>query len=120
MNPGFTLDSLGFIMTIDKIAQALHQKRVLGGTLTAEESAHLQRWYAEMDADEEAMFARARGRDGEPGDLDALQSEINDTRAKIVAEAEKVRGLEKENELLRREIAVLQRLIAQKTTPQSV
>jgi septal ring factor EnvC (AmiA/AmiB activator) len=107
-------------MTIDPVAQALHQKSVLGGTLTPEEQERLQRWYAEMDADEEAMFARAREREAPPADLEGLQTEIEETKAGIVAEAERIQVLEKENERLRREIGSLQRLIAQKKAPQSV
>jgi peptidoglycan hydrolase CwlO-like protein len=104
-------------MTIDAVAQALHHKSVLGGVLTPEEQERLQRWYAEMDADEEAMFARTR--EVPPADLDALQTEIEKTNAKIVAEAEKIQSLEKENERIRREIGSLERLIAQKKSPQS-
>ena len=107
-------------MTIDSIAQALHHKSVLGGVLTPEEQERLQRWYAEMDADEEAMFARARAREVPPDDLEALQTEIENTNAKIVAEAEKIQKLEKENARIRRDIGALERLIAQKKSPQSV
>ena len=107
-------------MIVDPIAQALHHKHTLGGTLTAEEQQHLQRWYAQLDAEEEAMFARAREREGEPADLDALQAEIEETKAKIVAETKTIEVLEKQNEWLRQEIASLQQKIAQKESSQSV
>jgi predicted nucleic acid-binding Zn-ribbon protein len=104
-------------MIVDPVAQALHHKFTLGGVLTPEEQERLQQWYAKMDEEEAAMFAKARERERER--TNALQTEIDEASAKMFAEVAKIQALESENERLRDEIEVLKRQIAQKKVPQT-
>jgi serine phosphatase RsbU (regulator of sigma subunit) len=101
----------------DPVAQALHHKSTLGGTLTPEEQERLQQWYAKWDEEEAAMFARARERQRQI--LDDLDTKIAEASARIIAETAKVQALEKENERLRDEIEVMKRQIAEKMVPQT-
>src|SRR5262249_41146712 len=102
-------------MTVDPELQALHQKAALGGVLTPAEQERLQQWYARMNEDEATMFATARKRQS----VDDLQSTIDDTTAKIIAEGLRIQALEQENERLGRETEALKRQIAQKKVPQA-
>ena len=102
-------------MIIDPTAQALHHKSCLGGTLTPEEQEHLRQWHAKMDAEEEAMFAKTREREGPDG----LQAKIDEVIVQIMAEGAKIQALERENEKLRTENELLKRQIAQKKVPQT-
>src|SRR5690348_15641779 len=68
-------------MILDPIAQALHQKSVLGGVLSVDERARLDKWYAENDTEEIAMFERAREER-----LSKLEKRVDEITARIVAE----------------------------------
>src|SRR5436309_53693 len=46
-------------MNTDDLARQLHDKATRGGTLTAEEQACLEQWYAHLDQEEMAQLARA-------------------------------------------------------------
>ena len=101
-------------MTVDPVAQALHQKSVLGGVLTAEEQERLRQWYTMMDEEEAAMFAKAREREN----ADGLQAQIDEVMAQIIEETQRNQTLELENAKLRAEVELLKEKIAQKMVPQ--
>lgn len=103
-------------MNIDTVAQALHHKSVLGDVLTPEEQQRLLRWYAEMDADEEAMYARVRERERKM--LDSTRTTIDLTLDSIAATAKRIQSLELEIDRKRAEIAALDRELSQKKLKQ--
>jgi hypothetical protein len=102
-------------MMVDPMLQALHHKSALGGTLTPEEQTRLQQWYAKLDEEEAAMFAKTMT---PLEDLNKLRKQVDDVLAQIVATAQKMRAQEAENERLRMEIEALKRMLAQKMTAQ--
>ena len=105
-------------MTIDSADQALHHKSCLGEALTAEEHQRLQKWYAQMDAEDSVMLQRALGR--HEALMNELQAQIEKVVADIVVEGNKIRALETQTEVACQEIASLKRKLAETKFAQAV
>ena len=98
----------------DTAGQRLHHRATRGEPLSAEERAQLDAWYARLDAEEGAALARA----APSSDLTALRAQIATALAQLGTVTQHVQALSAENATVRQEIAALQRLLAQKSTPQ--
>ena len=101
-------------MSKDELAQQLHDKATLGESLSAEEEALLQQWYARQDQDEDAMLTRTVP----PESVAALQTQVDAALAQLLTVSQRIQVLTAENEAVRRDIAALQRLLSQRSTAQ--
>jgi septal ring factor EnvC (AmiA/AmiB activator) len=95
-------------MSDDEIAKVLHDRATRGETLSADEQAQLEAWYARQGAEEIALLAGAPS----PGNLDALRTQVDEARSQLLAVSERIRAQAAENQRLRREIAELERRLA--------
>ncbi len=93
----------------NEIGQQLHVKAVSGESLTAEEQATLDAWYAKMDEEESAIFAKLPP----APNLIALRAELDQTRAEMLAVVQRIQAITAENAVLRREIDELKRQLGQ-------
>ena len=91
-------------MSGDDLARRLHDTATRGGSLSAEERALLEAWYAGQDREEAAALARTVP----GGDVAALQAQVDAALARLVTVTQRIRTLTAENEAVRQEIAVLQ------------
>ena len=101
-------------MSPESPEQQLHDKATRGEALTAEERARLEAWYARLDQEESALLNKA----GPPATLAGLQTQIEATLAQLAEVTGRIQALTAENTAVRREIASLQLLLAQRSTPQ--
>jgi hypothetical protein len=83
----------------------LHDTVTRGGTLSAEEQAQLDAWYAEEDQREGVVLGPA---DASPR-LTMLHSQVETALAQLLTVTQRIQTLTAQNDTLRREIAVLQR-----------
>lgn len=98
----------------DQTGQRLHDRATRGHTLTRDEDAQLDAWYASQDAAEAATLRI----ESAPADLHDLQAAVEHTISRIVATSGQVQELEAQNSSLRAEIADLQqRLRRRRSTP---
>lgn len=90
----------------------LHARAARGEELSAAERERLDAWYAAQDAAEWALLTPA-----EPGqNVVGLHAQIAATTAQLQEAAQRVHELAAQNEVLREEIAALQRQLAQRAT----
>jgi hypothetical protein len=92
-------------MSLDELAQQLHDKATRGGALSAEEQARLDAWYAEQDQREGAVL----GPTGSSQRLAMLHTQVETALAQLLTVTQRIQELTAHNETLRREIVVLQR-----------
>ena len=92
-------------MSLDELAQQLHDKATRGLALSAEEQARLEAWYAEQDQQERAVL----GPTGSSQRLATLHTQVETALAQLLTVTQRIQELTVHNETLRREIAVLQR-----------
>lgn len=92
-------------MSLDELAQQLHDKATRGLALSAEEQARLEAWYAEQDQQERAVL----GPTGSSQRLATLHTQVETALAQLLTITQRIQELTVHNETLRREIAVLQR-----------
>jgi hypothetical protein len=92
-------------MSLDELAQQLHDKATRGLVLSAEEQARLEAWYAEQDQQERAVL----GPTGSSQRLAVLHTQVETVLAQLLTVTQRIQELTVDNETLRREIAVLQR-----------
>src|SRR5437016_12724870 len=102
-------------MTVDSVAQALHEKSVLGGLLTTEEQERLREWYAKLDEEEGAMLA---GVAPPQQDLAKLRAQVDAVASDLVTGAQRIHSLVAENEKLRKDIAAIEQQVAGKNVAQ--
>src|SRR5258708_39045778 len=100
-------------MSADQQAQQIHDRATRGEPISAEERSQLDQWYARMDAEEGALLNR-----GPPHDLAAQRGQIDAAVAQVRVVTQRIQTLTAENETVRREVAALQRQLAEKSTPQ--
>jgi len=93
-----------------ELGRQLHDRATRGDTLTKDEQEQLRRWYAEQDQEETALLASAVI----PGDLAALQTQVQRVTAQVVAQAQRIQALAAENAQLRQEVAALHRLLSER------
>ena len=98
-------------MNDEKLKQ-LHDRSTRGEVLSGEEQARLSDWYGQQDNEELATLARGSG----SSSLAALRAQVDDAVAQLSAASERIQLLNAENERTRREIAALERQLAQKAT----
>lgn len=92
-------------MTGDELQmRALHDRATRGHTLTADEQAQLDAWYAVQDAAETVMLGDLSA----PDDLRDLQAGVEQAITHILATSRQIRELDAQNTGLRFEIAKLQ------------
>ncbi len=92
--------------------QELHCRSVQNQPLTPEERTELEAWYAKMDADEAKILSVAPSSNVEQ--VVELRQKIDEMLSKISVAAERLRKLDRDNETLRQEIAVLEQRASQK------
>ena len=92
-------------MSLDELAQQLHDKVTRGLALSAEEQARLEAWYTEQDWQERAVL----GPTGSSQRLATLHTQVEMALAQLLTVTQRIQELTVHNETLRREIAVLQR-----------
>jgi len=90
----------------------LHDKATRGLPLSTEEQALLTAWYARHDEEERKMFSNIAA----PSRLAALREQVNATLAQIVEVAQHIQTLNRENDALRNEIALLEQRLIQKAS----
>ena len=84
--------------------QALHDKRTRGLTLSADEQACLDSWYAQQDAEEQAALASG---DTSPM-LISMQAQVQAANRELQTSTQHIQELTAENSRLRDEIVKLQ------------
>src|SRR5215510_9656332 len=92
-------------MSLDELAQQLHDKATRGVALSAEEQAQLEAWYAVQDQQERAVL----GPMGSSQRLATLHAQVETALAQLLTVTQRIQELTVHNETLRREIAILQR-----------
>lgn len=101
-------------MPTDEVLKQLHEKATRGMTLSPAEQASLDAWYEQHDGDEAAALAGMSSSQA----LAALQAQVEAATARLVTVTHKLQSLAAENENLRREIALLQKQVTQRSTAQ--
>jgi len=103
-------------MVSDDFAQQLHDKATRGGSLSAEELAQLENWYALQDRAESNVLSLTAA-EKTPA---TLQTHIDAALAQLMTVTKRIQETAAENEILRREIAALHRQLAYLPTQQPV
>jgi uncharacterized protein YceH (UPF0502 family) len=101
-------------MSIDKVGQRLHDRATHGESLTAEEQVQLDQWYARQDGEDAATLTRNPSAQS----IHGLQAQVDAAVAQLLEVSQRIKTQAAENEKLRREVAELQRQLAQKPTTQ--
>jgi hypothetical protein len=92
-------------MSLEERVRHLHDTVTRGGSLSAEEQAQLDAWYAEQDQQEGAVLGPA----GASPRLSVLHTQVETALAQLLTVTQRIQTLTAQNDTLRREIAVLQR-----------
>ncbi len=100
---------------MDELARQLHDRATRGESLSAEERALLDHWYARQDQEEGAALAATVP----PASAAALQAQVDAALAQLVTATQRIQTLAAENEAVRKEVADLQRQLARKPAVQS-
>ena len=87
-----------------EVFQALHDKRTRGLTLSAEEQARLDAWYAEQDTDENAALASASASPV----LTRMQAQVEAINTELQTVTQHIQKVTAENSRIRDEIIKLQ------------
>ena len=99
----------------DELGVKLHDRATRGLSLSEEEQLQLQAWYKEKDREEAEMLRASRDRNNR--EEQKACDKLNETLTLITSLSKKIAETEAENELLRQEIAVLRRRLAEKSQP---
>lgn len=102
-------------MISDNLAKQLHDRATRGESLSAEEQAQLENWYAREDDAENKVLGLA----ATEKTLAPLHAQVDDALAQLMTVVRRIQEVATENESLRREIATLRRQLAHLLTPQS-
>ena len=103
-------------MLTDEQGVKLHHRSVLGEPLTAEEKAALEAWHRQQDEIESAQL----GLRSPQTDLAQLRAEVDAAVSQLIAKTQRMQQLERENEVLRQEIARLRQKVEQALEPEFV
>ncbi len=96
-------------MASDDMGRRLHDRATRGETLSADEKAQLDRWYAEQDRAESDVLRVATAEKT----VTALQAQVDAALAQLAAVTKRIQEIAAENEALRQETAALRRQLAQ-------
>jgi peptidoglycan hydrolase CwlO-like protein len=102
-------------MVSDELGKQLHDRATRGKSLSTEEQAQLEAWYAVQDRVEMEEL----GMNATTKTAASLQIQIDAVLSQLTTVTQRIQKITEENEALRREIATLQRQLAQRTSPQS-
>ena len=95
-------------MTSNDLVRQWHDRTTRGETLSLEEQAQLQEWYALQDRAEDAVLGLAA-----PAKSAAtIQAQVNAALAQFTTASRRIQEVASENAALRREIAALRRQLA--------
>jgi regulator of replication initiation timing len=100
-------------MLSDELGMQLHDRETIGESLTIQEKAQLEAWYAQKDAAETAMLEAAQV---PLPNLVMLQDRVNATIEQLADGVQRLHQITQENKSLREEIAEIKR---QFTIPRS-
>jgi hypothetical protein len=103
-------------METHDLGQQLHDRITRGALLSTEEHEQLARWYEQHDREEDAALTGVPA----PPTLVRLRTELDDAISQLRVVAQRIQTLTAENETARREIAALQRQLAQRAAMQPV
>lgn len=101
-------------MTEEQTGPQLHDRATRGETLSEEEQTRLARWYHEEDERE----VKRLGLDRPEGELPDLSVRIEASLVQIRSLTEQLHELSAQNDGLRRDILMLRREVAQRTSTQ--
>jgi peptidoglycan hydrolase CwlO-like protein len=101
-------------MPSEDVVKQLHDKATRGASLTGEEQAQLEAWYAEQDQAE----SEGLGLTHVSPRLAPLQAQVETTLTQLVTVTQRIQELTAQNETLRREIAALQHQLIHASTRQ--
>lgn len=99
-------------MISDDVGKQLHDRATRGQSLSAEERALLDAWYAHHDEEERKLLVNLPT----PSQTNALREQVNATLAQIVEVAQHIQKLNRENDALRDEIALLEQRLIQRAS----
>ena len=102
-------------MIPDDVALDLHDRLTRGQSLTEDERAALQRWYAAQDTAETALLGQSVGVET----LHRLQEQVEGMLAKIADVSTHIGEIAAENDAIRRENTALRRRLAQRVPSES-
>ncbi len=91
-------------MTSDELGMQLHDRATRGEALAAEEQSQLEQWYASQDAMESDLLQHTSAK----LDVSELWTQVEAALAQLTTVTQRIQQITMENEVLRREIAVLQ------------
>jgi peptidoglycan hydrolase CwlO-like protein len=98
-------------MVSDELGKQLHDRVTRGETLSAQERASLETWYAAQDrAEMDALHLTT------PETVAVLQAQVDSVLEQLETAAKRIQELAQENDRLRGEIATLHRRLAQQAT----
>ncbi len=95
-------------MMHDEALKGYHERVTRGETLTFEEQAQLEAWYAAQDRAEE----KALGLAAKPSSLEALQTQVDTALAQLTIVSRRINEIASENDALRRDINALRQQLA--------
>jgi peptidoglycan hydrolase CwlO-like protein len=95
-------------MISDELGKQLHDRATRGETLSAQERASLETWYAAQDRAEMTALNLTT-----PETVAVLQAQVDSVLEQLETAAKRIQELARENDRLRSEIAVLHRRLAQ-------
>jgi hypothetical protein len=104
-------------MVTNELGQQLHDRATRGDALSEEEQRQLNEWYEIQDRAEMEMLSRSWAQRTDES-VESLRSQIDAALTQIIKITKRIQEISAENQALRREIATLQRQLAQRTTPQ--
>ena len=98
-------------MVSDELGKQLHDRATRGETLSAQERASLETWYAAQDrAEMDALGVSTTDT------VAILQAQVDSVLEQLETAAKRIQELAQENDRLRSEIATLHRRLAQQAT----
>ena len=93
-------------MLNDELGMQLHDRETMGESLTAQEKAQLEAWYAQKDAAETARLEAAQA---PLPNLVLLQDQVDATIEQLTDGVQRLNKITQENKSLREEIAEIKR-----------
>jgi cell shape-determining protein MreC len=96
-------------MVSDELGRQLHNRETLGESLTYQEQAQLEAWYAEQDRAEVAILSASQDSLSDPKNL---QDQVNEAIEQLALSTQQLQRITSENQSLREEIARLKQQVA--------